>query len=103
MYTLRVSSTILSHVAPDTRLFPLEPSWQSQKEVLVHIRGSNGRGHASASELSGLSVGVRSVLETLSGGETLKCVWGGRVLTGGENIYIRYPMGDIRVGKASNE
>lgn len=92
----------MSHGTPDTRLFPLDPSQQSQKEVLVHIRGSNSRGHASASELSRISVVVRSRLENLSG-ESVRCssvcawgvcVWAG-LLPGGENISIRYPVGDI--------
>lgn len=98
MYTLRESGIKLSHVVPDTRLFPLDPSQQSQKEVLVCVRDSNGRGHASASELSRLNAGGEIGFgESLRWGEAQVCVHGGGVPPGGESIYIGYPVGDIQV------
>lgn len=90
MYTLRVSSVKRSHVVPDTSLLPLDPSQQSQKEVLVCVRGSTGRGHASASELSRLNAGGEIGLgESLRWGEAQVCVHGGGVPPGRENIYIQ--------------
>lgn len=98
MYTLRVSGIKRSHVVPDTRLFPLHPSQQSQKKVLVC-----GRGHASASELSRLNAGGEIRLgESLRWGEAQECVHGGGAARWREYLHW-VPSGRHPSVEASNE